>query len=50
MHDPTTNDVFWDKIVEVTNIGEQEVYAVAVAGTQNVVAQGVSVLTAPRGD
>jgi replicative DNA helicase len=38
--------VFWDKIVEITSIGEQDVYAVTVAGTQNVVVQGISVLAA----
>jgi replicative DNA helicase len=43
LHDLTTNDVFWDKIVEITNIGERDVYRVSVAGTHNVVAQGVSV-------
>jgi len=38
--------VFWDKIVEITSIGEQDVYAVPVAVTHNVVAQGISVLAA----
>jgi hypothetical protein len=43
LHDLTPNDVFWDKIVEVTSIGERDVYRVSVADTHNVVAQGVSV-------
>ena len=43
LHDLTTNDVFWDKIVEITSIGERDVYRVSVADTHNVVAQGVSV-------
>jgi replicative DNA helicase len=46
LHDLTTNDVFWDKVVEITSIGQQAVYAVTVAGTQNVVAQGISVRAA----
>jgi replicative DNA helicase len=43
LHDLTTNDVFWDKIVEITNIGERDVYRVSVADAHSVVAQGVSV-------
>ncbi|MGW4329408.1 replicative DNA helicase [Nocardia sp. NPDC004573] len=38
-----TNDVFWDRIVEVTSIGEQDVYDGTVPGTHNFVAQGISV-------
>jgi hypothetical protein len=34
---------FWDRIVEATSIGERDVYVVSVAGTHNIVAQGVSV-------
>ncbi|ONM48998.1 replicative DNA helicase [Nocardia donostiensis] len=37
-----TNDVFWDRIVEVTSLGEQDVYDGTVPGTNNFVAQGVS--------
>jgi hypothetical protein len=43
LHDLTTNDVFWDKIAEITSIGERDRYRVSVAATHNVVAQGVSV-------
>jgi replicative DNA helicase len=43
LHDLTTNDVFWDKVVEITSIGEHDVHRVSVADTHNVVAQGVSV-------
>ena len=43
---PPTNDAFWDKVVEITSIGEQDAYAVTVAGTHNVVAQGILVLAA----
>ncbi|WP_069161288.1 replicative DNA helicase [Nocardia altamirensis] len=38
-----TNDVFWDKIVEITGLGEQDVYDGTVPGTNNFVAQGISV-------
>ncbi len=43
LHDLATNEVFWDEIVEVTSIGEQDVYDGTVAGTHNFVAQGISV-------
>ena len=36
-----TNDVFWDKIVEVEEPGEQEVFDATVPGTENFVADGV---------
>jgi replicative DNA helicase len=38
-----TSDVFWDKIVEITDIGEHDVYDGTVPGTNNFVAQGISV-------
>ena len=38
-----TNDVFWDEIVEVTNVGEQEVFDATVPGTANFVADGIIV-------
>ncbi|MCP9622119.1 replicative DNA helicase [Nocardia otitidiscaviarum] len=38
-----TNDVFWDRIVEITNLGEQDVYDGTVPGTHNFVAQGIAV-------
>ncbi|WP_414689545.1 replicative DNA helicase [Nocardia sp.] len=38
-----TNDVFWDRIVEITSLGEQDVYDGTVPGTHNFVAQGISV-------
>lgn len=37
-----TNDVFWDKIVDITSLGEQDVYDGTVPGTHNFVAQGIS--------
>jgi replicative DNA helicase len=43
LHDLTNNDVFWDRIVEITSIGEREVYEVTADGANNIVAQGVSV-------
>jgi replicative DNA helicase len=42
MHDLTTNDVFWDQIVEITSIGERDVYDGTVSGTHNFVANLVS--------
>ncbi|TSE00446.1 replicative DNA helicase [Skermania sp. ID1734] len=38
-----TNDVFWDQIVEIASIGEQDVFDGTVPGTNNFVAQGISV-------
>lgn len=38
-----TSDVFWDRIVEITSTGEQDVFDVEVSGTHNFVAQGISV-------
>ena len=43
LHDLATNAVFWDKIVEITSIGEHDVFDGTVAGTSNFVAQGISV-------
>ncbi|WP_396884775.1 replicative DNA helicase [Mycobacterium sp. SMC-8] len=42
LHDLATNDVFWDRIVEITSIGEHDVYDGTVPGTHNFVAQGIS--------
>ena len=42
LHDLATNDVFWDKIVEITSIGEHDVYDGTVSGTHNFVANGIS--------
>jgi replicative DNA helicase len=42
IHALATSDVFWDKIVEITNVGEQDVYDGTVPGTNNFVAQGIS--------
>ncbi|AFM19960.1 replicative DNA helicase [Mycolicibacterium chubuense NBB4] len=38
LHGLATNDVFWDRIVEVTSIGEQDVYDATVEGTHNFTA------------
>ena len=37
----STNDVFWEKIVDVQCLGEQEVFDATVGGTHNFVADGV---------
>jgi replicative DNA helicase len=50
LHDLTNNDVFWDKVVEITSVGERDVYDVAVPGTQSLVAQGISIQAAHRAD
>jgi replicative DNA helicase len=38
-----TSDVFWDEVVEITPVGERDVYDATVAGTHNFVANGVVV-------
>jgi replicative DNA helicase len=43
LHDLATDDVFWDKLVEITSIGEHDVFDGTVDGTNNFVAQGISV-------
>jgi replicative DNA helicase len=42
IHDLATNDVFWDEVVEITSIGEHDVYDGTVSGTHNFVANLVS--------
>jgi replicative DNA helicase len=42
IHALATSDVFWDKVVEITSIGERDVYDGTVPGTNNFVAQGIS--------
>jgi replicative DNA helicase len=37
-----TSDVFWDKIVAITSIGQMEVYDGTVSGTHNFVANGIA--------
>lgn len=49
LHDFTNNDVFWDRIVEITSIGEQNAYDVLVGRADNVIAQSISVGTAGLG-
>jgi replicative DNA helicase len=43
IHDLATNDVFWDEIIEITSLGTQDVFDGTVPGTNNFVAQGISV-------
>ncbi len=38
-----TNDVYWDRIVEITSVGAQDVYDGTVPGTHNFVADGIAV-------
>jgi replicative DNA helicase len=42
IHDLAINDVFWDEIVEITSIGERDVYDGTVSETHNFVANLVS--------
>jgi replicative DNA helicase len=42
LHDLATNDVFWDEIVEITSIGENDVYDGTVPGANCFVAQGIA--------
>lgn len=43
LHDLTTDDIFWDKIVEITSVGQRDVFEVTVEGSGGVVAQSVLV-------
>jgi replicative DNA helicase len=43
IHVLATSDVFWDRIVDINSVGEHDVYDGTVPGTNNFVAQGISV-------
>ncbi|MDT5053484.1 MAG: replicative helicase [Mycobacterium sp.] len=43
IHDLAANDVLWDRIVEITRIGKQDVYDGTVPGANCFVAQGITV-------
>lgn len=43
MHDLATNDIYWDRVVDVVSIGHREVCIVADSGTDPVVTEGVVV-------
>ena len=43
LHDLATNDVFWDRIVEIVSIGEHDVYDGTVEGTHNFTANCISI-------
>ncbi|HTO00930.1 MAG TPA: DnaB-like helicase C-terminal domain-containing protein, partial [Microthrixaceae bacterium] len=38
-----TSDVFWDEVVEITSVGDREVFDATVLGTHNFIANGVVV-------
>jgi len=42
IHALATSDVFWDQIVEISSLGELDVYDGTVNGTHNFVANGIS--------
>jgi replicative DNA helicase len=37
-----TNDIFWDEIVSIESLGEQEVFDATVLGTHNFIANGIA--------
>ncbi|MFI9640403.1 replicative DNA helicase [Micromonospora sp. NPDC051925] len=37
-----TNDIFWDEIISIESLGEQEVYDATVLGTHNFIANGIA--------
>ncbi|MEV6814617.1 replicative DNA helicase [Micromonospora sp. NPDC051296] len=37
-----TNDIFWDEIVSIESVGEQDVFDATVLGTHNFVANGIA--------
>lgn len=39
------DDIFWDRITEITPLGEQEVFAASPDGSNGLVAQGIAVRT-----
>ena len=41
IHALATSEVFWDKIVEITSLGEMDVYDGTVDGTHNFVANRI---------
>jgi replicative DNA helicase len=43
IHSLATNDTYWDTVVEITSLGEHDVYDGTVSGTHNFVANGISV-------
>jgi replicative DNA helicase len=42
IHALATNDVYWDTVIEMTSLGEQDVYDGTVSGTHNFVANGIA--------
>jgi replicative DNA helicase len=42
IHGLATSDVYWDTVVEITSIGEHDVYDGTVSGTHNFVANGIN--------
>ncbi len=42
VHALATSDVFWDTVVEITSIGEHDVYDGTVSGTHNFVVNGIT--------
>jgi replicative DNA helicase len=43
LHDLATNDIYWDKLVDIVSLGNREVFSIADAEGDPVVTQGVVV-------
>ena len=43
MHDLATNDIYWDKVVDVVSVGHREMCGITEAEGHPVVVQGVVV-------
>ncbi|OBK25529.1 replicative DNA helicase [Mycobacterium asiaticum] len=43
VHKLATSDVYWDTVVEISSLGEDDVYDGTVSGTHNFVANGIGV-------
>ncbi len=43
LHALAASDVFWDEVVDIVSVGEQDVYDATVLGTHNFIADGVIV-------
>jgi replicative DNA helicase len=41
LHGAATDDVFWDRVVEIEPLGDQPVYDATVKGTHNFIADGI---------
>ncbi len=47
LHDLTNNDVFWDKVVDISSIGGKDAFRLTVEGAESVVVNGISACALP---